>query len=216
MKGHFDVTLLDSGGYSDEQFRRAIDGGRIDQLLAVLKVEQKLSQQNLVNDGAASFCLDHCFSGPQALSPYYLNSRGMLNNVLLMTTDADPTYGETTNQFTEAYSVTGTIGGGSSNVAAKRFVADTVDQHQLAVMSGGREGIFFRSRWLWLPYEGVSNDIRSLGVYYSRSSSNIGSSTDRGRIARVRLKDDQGRNVILNKTSRQVLLVEYEFSLFTI
>lgn len=211
MQGHFDVTLLDSGGYSDKQFQRAIDEGRIDQLLKVLKVEQKLSRNNLMFDHVAVCVLDHCFSGPNAPHDMYY-SPNWLNNIMLLTVDSDPTYTETNAEYTYPNSMSGAA---SSN-SAKRFITDQIDTHQLAVLSGGREGIYFRSRWLYLPSQAVSNNIRSLGAYWCRYDDNLSSSIQRTRISRVRLKDDQGRNVILNKTSRQVLLVEYEVTLFSI
>lgn len=213
MRGHFDVTLLDSGGYSDGQFERAIAEKRVDQLLSVLKVERKLSRRNLIMDNVAGMILDHTFSGPQMAGDYGSYGDNWLNNISLLTKDEDPTYTEDNQWYSNAYNGGNNIGASGS---AKRFVADTIDQHQLAVLSGGREGIFFRSRWLFLPAQGVSNNIRSIGICWSRYGSNLDSSINRGRIGRVRLKDDQGRNVILNKTSRQVLLVEYELTLFTI
>ena len=213
MRGHFDVTLLDSGGYSDEQFKRAIEEKRIDQLLAVLKVEQKLSRRNLIMDNVAGMVFQYSFSGPAIVADYGSYGDNWLNNISLLTKDEDPTYTEDNQWYGGAENGGDNIGASGST---KRFVVDTVDPHQLAVLSGGREGIYFRSRWLFLPAQGVSNNIRSIGICWCRYASNLTTSIDRGRIGRVRLKDDQGRNVILNKTSRQVLLVEYELTLFTI
>jgi hypothetical protein len=75
---------------------------------------------------------------------------------------------------------------------------------------GGKEEIYFKSRFLYLPSQGISNNIRSIGVYGAEYASNQYNNEERYLVARVRLKDpDTGLPVILIKNFNQVLVIEY-------
>ena len=131
-----------------------------------------------------------------------------------MTTDSEPTYTEQTNQYTNLHNISGSA---NTSSGGKRFIEDDIDPHLMDADpdGNGRESILFRSRFLYLAAEGNSNDIRSLGVYFMRDADSTGS-FDRARIARIRLKDGGGNPIIINKTSAQVLLIEYRFTLVNI
>lgn len=98
--------------------------------------------------------------------------------------------------------------------AAKRFVQDDIEGPLIYSDTDGAEAVHLKERWLWLPSQAVSNRIRSVGIF-SCEINNTGND-DRSATARVRLKDASGFPITLNKSSSQVLLVQYTFTLFAL
>jgi hypothetical protein len=97
--------------------------------------------------------------------------------------------------------------------AGKRFVAHDMEV-LVDVEPNGREGIFMRERWLYLPSQVVSNEIRCVGVFWCENITD--GNDERGRIGRVRMKDAGGNPVTLNKSSSQTLLIQYTFTLVSL
>lgn len=216
MQGYFDVQTKDLGGLRNEDLLAMLtpEGKftpELRKLLDDLPTAQHAFGKNLVSDNFASSTFKYCFSGPDISNPYN-QGNGILATILIMNTDSEPGYTDATNEYT---TYNGLSGGQGSN-PGKRFIADDVEAHLIVTDSGGRESILFRSRWMYLAAEAVSNDIRSLGVYHCRYGGDSGSSIERGRIARIRLKDSGGSPIIINKTASQVLLIEYRFTLVSI
>jgi hypothetical protein len=221
MIGYFDVQVKDLPPGIDDAVLRGLltPGGKstpeLDRLLARMPTSQRARGRNLVSDNFAAFIFRFAFSGGDITDPYDFDSgNAILATILLMTTDSEPTYTDSTNQYTNLHNISGSANTGS---AGKRFIEDDIDPHlQDADPDGnGRESILFRSRFLYLAAQGNSNDIRSLGIYFMRDADSTGN-FERARTARIRLKDSGGNPIILNKTSSQVLLIEYRFTLVNI
>lgn len=221
MLGHFDIQLKDlPRGITDAHLLELLTPAgkatpELDRLLARLPTRQRAKGCNLINDNFAGYTHKYCFSGGAISTPYNIDGgNAALGTILLMTNDAEPTYTEASSQYTNPNALTGTV---QSTTAGKRFIEDDIDPHLMDAdpNNNGRESILFRSRFLYLSTQANSNDIRSLGIYFSDNGNSTGTE-ERGRIARIRLKDSGGTPIILNKTSAQVLLIEYRFTLVTI
>lgn len=208
MKGRYNVTLLDAGGLGDEDFERARRDGSLETLLAGLEVEQRAEMDNLVFDNFSAYTFRWLFSGGDITNPFDAGDglvEAAFASMCLLTTDADPTYTEQTDSTTTPSAVTNSA---NTTTGGKRFVEDTIVTQQIAV-TAGKEEVFCKSRWLFLPSQGVSNAIRSIGAFFYQDADNTGNTATRSSISRVRLKDSSGRNITLRKTDRNVLHVEY-------
>ena len=213
MHGTFELTQLDARGLRDADFRAAARRGRTGDLLRDLPVVGRYEGRNLVFDMIPSFLFNRLMSGPAAKGPMiYESGSAALSAMSLLTTSAEPTYEEYTWEYGETlYTLQEHAGGGG-----KRFIEDVIETTLIQSNQAGREAVDCRSRWLFLPSEGVSSNIRSIGIYFARDGDYTGGNSERGRVARVRIKDAAGRPVIINKTSSQVLLIEYTFRLVSV
>jgi len=213
MHGTFELTQLDARGLRDEDFRAAARRGRAEDLLRGLPPLGRFRARNLVFDMIPSFLFNRLMGGPAAKGPLiYESGSAALHAMVLLSTDSEPTYEESTWEYTQTlYTLPEEVGSG-----AKRFIEDVIETTLIQADQTGREHISCRSRWLFLPSEGVSSNIRSVGIYFCRDGDNTAGNLERGRVARIRIKDAAGRPVIINKTASQVLLIEYTFRLVTV
>lgn len=214
MQGFFDVQVKDACGLSDDAFR-GLSGKELDRLLARLRTVQHAPwHKNLVNDMMAAWLFQHTMSGGGIGFPYDGGGvgGGGLANLILSQTDAEPGYQDSWNSsyvnMHEGQDAANTSSGG------KRFYDDQVESH-LITLTPAKEELYFRSRFLYTPSQGVSSNIRSIAYYYSDNADNTGDN-DRGLFGRVRLKDSGGSPIVVNKTAAQVLLVQVIFKLVTI
>lgn len=223
--GRFEVSLLRAGGRGDEFFRRALAAGRLDEVLGSLERELHCPRRkNLAMDHFPEWWFSWIFSGGNVGNPYQRNGVGSagLASILLQTTDSDPTYTESTGEiYTNHHNVQNTANG---STGGKRFISDDIEAERIVVWADAhenrfevfdRESILFRSRWLYLPSQGISNNVRSLGYHFSDIVTST-SSRYRGNLGRIRLRDERGRKVIINKTADHVLFVELELELVTV
>ena len=49
MQGHFDIKLLNAGSYTDEDFMKAKEEGRLLEMLNGLQVKQRVDKNNLID-----------------------------------------------------------------------------------------------------------------------------------------------------------------------
>lgn len=207
MLGHFDLSLRDAGRLRDADFDAAIRAGALREILRDLPEAARARTNNLVMDNFAATMFLHLFSGPDVTYPYNAGgaANGALSMVCLLSDETEPTYTEGWDDYQSSMqSVTASVAAD----AAKRFVEDVAETTLIARDSLDREAVFARSRWLYLPSQAVSASIASLGVFFSEDADGM-AWAHRGRIARVRIKDAGARPLTMNKTSAQVLLVEY-------
>ena len=213
MLGKFDLTLLDAPNVSDHQIEAAIADQSIDQLLARLDVLQQHKQiSNRLFDNLAGYLLFQNFVGSSAPTfPFNISGGGQaaLGNITLLSESSTPTYTEATNEFTNIHSLATSV---ETSTAGKRFVEDQIAPFAIFTDPLGRQAISFRNRWLYTPSQAVSANINSVGIYFASDADNA-NFTSRGRIGRVRLKDNLGTPVTFNKTINQVFLVEYTCTL---
>jgi len=182
---------------------------------------QKASMKNLVFDNfAPSVFWGAVGSGLAAEYPYSQDgSNGcFFAFVCLLTSDYEPTYQEVYSNSTWPSNTTETANNNADNGAAK-LINQTIETplYRSLPAVDGREGIHLRMRWLWLPYQGISSNIRSVGMHYRRYSTwPMSQQGEQARSSRVLIKDSGGTPLIINKTSSQVLLVEWNFYLLNV
>ena len=224
MQGHFNVDLFDARGMSDEDFLKLSSELGNRELFRKIREEHQCDQhtegKNLVFDNMAGFIFDHVFRGPAAAWPFNENdgTHSYLNFVNLSERDNDPTYEEL---YTHGhYAVTGHNVNSSANTSSgsKKFVTEDIMDHEVFTDPDGRESIHYRSQWLWTPSQGNASDIRSIAIWYSTNGSESMTTTtpEKASACRIRLKDAGGTPVEINKTTSQVLLVEYTFKLTSV
>lgn len=223
-KGHFDLSLFQESKYQDRDFEEAIKRGELDHLLLDVGQQQKAGGDNMLFDNLVQ-CLFWWtgWSGcPQPSDVNWYSDLGGgqagLHYVYLATYDPETTYQEqwvcklsSTNLSDSYYSV-------NSSSAAKRFIQDQIAPAEMWCHTDGvKQQIFFRNRWLYLPTQGYSNNIRSVVIVWTAACSV--DNTWNGNvplIGRVRLKDEAGEPVRINKTAYQAMLMEYTFSFVTV
>ena len=219
LEGQADLTLYDASGLGDARFQRALKEGTLDKLLGDLRVAQRVEGRNMVFSWFSCYSFFHAFNcGIQCQAPYFYNLESnppvaYLGTILLSTRTEDPTYSEFNNDYTGINSPSYGIGGS----CGKRFGYDTIESAYAKSDYGstGREDIGCRHRFLFLPSEGNSSSIRSLGILYTINRDSTGDSY-RASAARLRFKNNVGAPITIVKTSNQVLLVEYTWKLVSV
>jgi hypothetical protein len=215
-------TLYDSGRLSDADFTKAIKAGRAGGLLARLFPLQHTVNRNLNFHNFVPWSFyAAAWSGATAPGEPYYRTQGAgyawLGFICLLTYDTEPTYTESSNEGSggTAHNVAGTV---NNSNAAKRIVNDQIEAYSVWSAGDGRNEVLFRNRWLYLPSEVVSSTINSLGVYYYEDATYALASTGRykGRSARVRFKDSGGNPITITKTTNQVFLLEYTWSMVSL
>lgn len=224
IHGHFDVRTFDTPDLTPARLDELIGPrserrpGSIDKLLEQWKPVQKAVGKNLIFDRTMAYFLYWVFqegltkidlpdpwdfSGGSGWCPF--------SSITWETTDTEPTYTEAVSIYTDIQNTTGRVASG----CAKRFIDDDVENHYIYSDPDGREAITFRSRWLWLPGDFSSNNIRSIAAWWCENGNYTG--TDyRNRSSRIRLKDSGGSPIIINKTANQSLFAEYKVTLVTV
>lgn len=203
--GRFDIYVQDAGDLKDEDFVQAEKEGRLNQLLDEMPVAQEAHGENTLTHMIVVAYFRKLFTGfPNAAYPMERANTSIFHHITVLNWSDEP-------YFNYWMSYNGYIHNPSGNVnssnAGKRFVA-----HDIELLCdtdpSGREAVFMRERWLYLPSQVVSNSIRSIGVYWSEYINDTGNE-DRGMVAWVRMKDAGGMPLTLNKSSSQTLLIQY-------
>lgn len=219
MEGLFNIAVLDAKGFTDEDFRVMRREGRLQEQLQRLPVVQQAQTKNRIFDNMAGYLLDRVFSLPACASYYSSEDYGpsaALSFIVPLTTDA------ATSDYVEDWTAQDRYPRAvddivvAADASVKRFIEDEITANVIWV-DADREAIHFRTRWLYLPSEIVSSNIRSIGIFFQSDGNNVGGGyREVGRLGRVRLKNSGGVPVVLNKTAAQVLLIEYTFTLVSV
>jgi hypothetical protein len=224
MQGHFDLTMLDTPGLSRdliEAVRREGGDPAVEHYLRKFAKEGEWKTDNLVYQVTPSYLYYWAFGAATAYGGLIWNSSGSngLGFINLSSTSAEPTYsGENYGPLVSWISVTDSVGAGSSKHFWTAAVGSTgpIVTPDVKVDPNGREAIYMKTKWLYLPGEATSSVIRSVGVYYGDYLPNYdNSSYNKVRIARVRIKDSGGNPVTISKIATKSLLVEYTFTMPT-
>lgn len=222
MLGHFDIALLDARPYKDEDFQVAIREGVLDQLLEKLPRDMELKNQNAISHWTVPYLFQMLMSGPAGPGIPFTTDNSGLVGVCLMDLASEPTFSETYTQTLNYYNsnlweCANCIG---ATNAAKVVINGSIESYLLAKDTQGREAVFFRDRWLFLPSEAISPSIRSVGLWGNSGPYNAVSfytyGITWGRFCRVRLKDSGGNPVTINKLGTQAMVVDYTFTLVSI
>lgn len=212
MQGHFDIFVQDAKGLRDEDFLRAEREGRLRDLVKSLPIDQEAHTDNLVLD-MYPICMMRRVIGHGFPSGPYPMERGTgipFYSICLLSLATEPEYIEWYSGYWSLHNMSYTV---NSVNAGKRFVVHDMDL-LVDVEPTGREGIFIKERWLYLPSQAVSNEIRSVGAYWCENITD--GNDERGQLARVRMKDAGGNPITLNKSASQTLLIQYTFTLVSL
>lgn len=225
MNGMFDLKLINNRGKDDKFFQDAIDGGYIMEALGDFPVLRHLpEQQNMIFDNYADAMMRLCLSGPAVAHGWWdetwadTTNNAALSRICLVSTSSLPSYTEdqSSNSYQSYLHNDHTPDTVNTSSGGKRFIEDDITAPTIW-SDTAREAIHFRNRFLWLPSQGNSNNIKSISIHAQRdadlSLTTSGSTKYGAKIGRVRLRDANGVLTTLNKTSSNSLLVEYTFTL---
>jgi len=221
MNGVVEVKKYDSGGFSDEHFEKTIKDGTFGQLLKGLELKQEIVCKNRIFDNVAGYLLDFLFGLGNCAYPYYdaPSSHSMLTYINLSTLDTDTT--TYTEDWYSDWNTTnnGVAGSASTSSASKFFIREATDgAYNTSIKSDvRRESIIFRSSFVYLSRECISDNINGFCILFHNDTDSYNhtasSYNKRGRIGRVRFKDDDGNNVTLTKNSEEIITFDYIFTL---
>lgn len=216
FKGQFDLTLFNAGRHKDADFERAIAAGKLDHLLLDCQVAQRAVGRNMLFDNLVGYLFYRLFSGaPTPQDPFqnWVSTGPAIAVIHLNTRSDEPTYTElnTSDYYATYHNLAYAANTGSGS---KRLIADSVGW---SIWSDpNKEQIFFRTRVLYLPSQGVSNSIYSIGACWISRIENDGTYGHKGSIARIKLHDTDGEPIRMKKSQYQALLVEYTFSMLSL
>lgn len=215
MQGHFDLTMLNTPGLTRdliEAVRREGGDPAVEDHLRKFAKEDEWKTDNLIFQTVPSVLYSQLFSGPSIYGAQPMTFGG-LSFIQLTTTASEPTYNGEIGVF--GYYNWGSLpdlAGGTS--AGKRFINDNIVTPDFKVDALGREAIYGKHKWLYLPGEATSSTIRSVTIY--ASTYDPGGSSYFLRTGRVRIKDSGGNPVTIFKLATKSLLVEYTFTMPTL
>lgn len=220
MQGRFVVDKFDARGLGDEDFNCAIKDGSLNDLLGDLPHRQRCGGSNRIFDRMASYLFMHLFQSGNGQWPEYENVDGsrnaMLGAMVLSSEDKDPSYTyERHYNNTYSYRDIQTWPYNVGNTAAKRLEEDQIEPWSVWHDSDGREAINFRNKILWLPTQAYHSTIRSICIIGIEDGDALYQDYGWWRVEAgfIRLKDADGNKVALSKSDKEVLLVEYTFTL---
>lgn len=221
MQGIFTAVVHDASGFGktpeemDRPYIEAMERGRLQEFLDSLPVAQKVVQKNLVFQTMARALLEQCFG----ITGFGAYADGGASHIDLTTIATEPVY-------TEAVSLSGNVQSSNydtdsvnaSYLLWKYFFTMESEPYRIWSDPDGREGYYWRSRFLWLPSHGLMSNIRGARCHYNNDADNgTGSQTGnpsnqygyRTILGRTRFKDSGGSPITMEKTASQSFLVEY-------
>lgn len=204
----------------DAQFLAAIKDGTIMDFLDSLPKVDEADTPNLTIQMFPAWLMFLMFNAPE--TNLEMSSAGTdvgVRGVSLSTQSSEPTYTEestvsgyqSTGPWFSANDAIGSYGG------QRRLLVDNIEPHRIWTDEGGREGVYFRTRHIWLPSYGAMSDIRGALTQFGNDPdhSNNNLAGRWARAGRTRFKDSGGNPVTLNKTVNQSFFLEHTIKLFT-
>jgi len=207
MEGHFKISLLNSKGLNDNDFIVAKKNNKVLDLINSLELKENIIHSNLVLQTLPHWFFHSAMGGPRLPSgfEYSVYTTSGLGSICLLSTDTEPDYDiPYTYIYADVHSVSDSV---DTSHGGKLFIEDNIANSETNLIFT-RESIFLRNKFLYLPNEAISSNIKSIGVYWC-SIVDSSTSHNRGLFARIRLKDSDGNNTTIVKTADEVLLVEY-------
>jgi hypothetical protein len=226
MQGHFDLTMFNTPGLTQdliEAVRREGGDPAVEHYLRKFAKEGEWKTGNLVYQVTPSYLYYWALGALTVYGSMSSSTTGGSNGlgfINLSSTSAEPTYNGENYAATPTWiTVPDSVGAGSSKhfwTAAYGSTGPIVTP-DVKVDANGREAIYMKTKWLYLPGEATSSVIRSVGVYYSDGLSDYAAiGYAKVRLARVRIKDSGGNPVTISKIATKSLLVEYTFTMPTL
>jgi hypothetical protein len=236
IEGLVHAQVIDSTGIEKDidYLERHGRGKEALQLLAERDVVQESKCHNQIYASVAGSLLWRCFN---CADPGYGNNywytggfptwTGHYFSILYLSTkDSTPAYGDNEYFSTnwDSCNSDGNKPSGWISVATHKHLSEEIETHTCysEALSTGRRSIYRTQKFLWTPSSFTSSNIRS-AEWYVRATENQQydyrehNNTYNWRwTARVRFKDTNGVNIVLNKTSNQSLLFEYTIRFTTL
>lgn len=212
MQGHFDILRKEARGLGDEHFLAAMQDGSIHKLIESLETSFEMHQKNQVHDAFPTMMFRNVFG--RFGNAWYPHDRYQipLFTMCLQYEASEPVFYYHWGTYTDWDSTAWSIGDG---IGAAKIMDTGIDPvYIFSEPNNDQEAIHAKFRFLWLPSEGNSNEIRSVGIFSCEN--NTTGNDERGATARVRLKDAAGDPITLVKTPSQVLLIQYTFTLVSL
>lgn len=214
MRGHFEVELKNSGTLRDEDFF-STPHDELNSLLNSLHTVKRVEGCNQCNDMLAASLLCKVMNGPSIEDPYNTWNIGSGGLASINIEDRDPELIYTEWVYCggcNIHEIGYPVGTGNSG---KRFVEDDISNHTIEAYQNNREELWFRSRWLYLPSQIVTNNIKSIGYFYCYYADRT-TNYYRATYGRFRLKNENGIPITITKSSDQVLLVQMKLKFVTV
>ena len=237
MEGLVHAQVIDSTGIEKDIDYLGSTPGRGKealQMLAERDIVQESDCHNQIYSSVAGSLLWRCFA---CADPGYSNNYWYTGGwpswtghyfpmVYLSTKDSTPAYGD--NEYASldydyCYNNTNKPSGWIA-VGAHKHLSEEIETHTCysEALNTGRRSIYRTQKFLWTPSSFTSSNIRSAewvstsygGQYWYRDANQ--QVKDFRWAARVRFKDSNGVNIVLNKTSNQSLLFEYTIRFTTL
>lgn len=219
--GQYDFSLFETGNPPDEVFIEAGKRGELNKLLADFPKSGEWHCKNMMFDHVVPHIFNQLFGGGAAPSGWDLTSGTgaalAFINLAGSGFSSEPTYQEATSGGWADISISGVSYSVDATYGSKRFIEDQIETYSCAKDPNGREAVFFRNRWLWLPSQAVGS-IYSAAVWCNHDGDSTQTQwyVTHGVAARVRLKDPSGNAIIINKLSTQALLIDYMLTLYSV
>lgn len=210
MQGHFDLRLMETPKLTREVIdavRREGGDPAVEEYLRRFPVDGEWKTKNMIFQPSPAFLFYRAMSGPSVPNSMTGNG-GILLAIVLSPEAAEPVYTDyawVISPHTNAvYSVT------TDGTSYKYFIDNCIVTPDIKSDPHGRESIYIKCKWLYLPGEATSDQIKSIGVWGSGGWSIAAYC---GRTGRVRIKDSGGNPVTIAKAATKSFLVEYTFTM---
>jgi hypothetical protein len=221
MQGFYTATVLDSKGQGDAPFLEAMKRGNLDPLLTPDRIVKQVKSQNMILQNMMQWLFYECFGAPEVLqfSAGTAGNRGLWG-VALTTASSEPVYTEKSGtEYTQTLSIDHDWC--FTYPYRKVIIYDRAEPLRIWADPDGRDGYYFRHRYLWLPSEGSYSNIRSVEVWYcddadsQYSTKGTNATHYYANVARTRIKDSGGTPQSLIKTGDQAFMIEILFKMFS-
>lgn len=220
FNAQYDFELYETGQLPDQIFIDAGKQGELSKLLAKYPKKGKWQHKNMMFDHAVANIFSRLFGGGAGPTGWTMGDAGAILAFMNMAGSgfsSEPTYQDATTGAWGDTNISGVSYSVDATYGSKRFIEDQIETYQCAKDPNGREAIFFRNRWLWLPSQAVGS-IYSAAVWGADDGdgTTTGWYVQHGCTARIRLKDVSGNPIIINKLSTQALLIDYMLTLYSV
>jgi hypothetical protein len=217
MQGHFDLTMLHTPGLTQEAIdtARKIGGDpEVAALLRQLPKEDEWHTDNILYRTTPSYLYFRAGSNTGLYGSWSpATGYSALDVLALVNTSSEPPYNEgSAYGYLACDSIPDLVVAG----AWKYFIGNCIVTPDFKVAADGREAVYAKFKFLFLPGQATSSTIRSVAIWGSGKYGSSDATAMRTRMGRVRIKDSGGNPVTITKAATKSLLVEYTFTIPTL